>query len=146
MPATEEEVREMLALLDQYKYRVDMLSQQLNVLTANEVELGAAWEFLQNYGEVEEGSDVLIPVGGGVLVTAKAVRPDTVISAIGSDYHAEMDPKKAAEAIGEQRDRVREMIQQIKAGIEQTEQSAMALQQQAEVAFNELQQTRGATI
>lgn len=143
MPATEDDVREMLTLLDQYRYRVEALSQQLNVLSATEAELGAAWDFLQKYDEVEEGSEVLIPIGGGVLVSAKATSPDKVISSIGSDLSAEVDPKKAAEAIGERRDRVREMMQQVKAGIEQTEQSAMALQQQAEAAFQELQQTKG---
>jgi prefoldin alpha subunit len=143
MPATEEEVREMLTLLDQYRYRVEALTQQLNVLTTSEAELGAAWEFLQNYDTVEEGSDILIPIGGGVMVSAKATSPDKVIASIGSDLSADLDPKKAAEEIGERRDQIREMIQQIKGGIEQTEQSAMALQQQAEAAFQELQQSKG---
>ena len=144
MPVTEEDVREMLTLLDQYRYRVEALTQQLQVLTATEAELGQAWDFLEAYDKVEEGSEVMVPVGGGVFVSAKATRPERVTSSVGDGLFAEMDPKDAAKAIGERRDRVREMMQQVRGGIEQTEQSAMALQQQAEAAFQELQEARGA--
>jgi prefoldin alpha subunit len=142
--ATEEDVREMLGLLDQYRYRVEALTQQLQMLTVTEAELGQAWKFLGSYGDVEDGSEVLVPVGGGIFVSAQATRPDKVTGSVGDGLFVEMDPKDAAEAIGERRDRVREMMQQVRAGIEQTEQSAMALQQQAEAAFQELQEARGA--
>ena len=58
---------------------------------------------------------------------------------MGAEIVLELAPKDAAQQIGERRDRVREMMQQVRGGIEQTEQSATALQQQAETAFQELQ-------
>ena len=143
MPTTEEDVREMIGLLDRYRYEIEMFTQQLNLLMATETELAAAGEFLGSYDSIEEGSEVLVPVGGNVMVPAKVTNTDKVIATLGADLQAEMDPKAAAERIAERRDRVRDMIQQVRAGIEQRETSSAALQQQAEAAYTELQNVKG---
>jgi prefoldin alpha subunit len=140
---TAEDVREMLTLLDRYRYEVEMMTQQLNMLTATEQELGAAWDFLETFEEVEPGSEVLIPIGGGMHVSGNVTKPDRVIAAVGADLHAELDPNAAAQRVGERRDQVREMMQQVRASIEQREASAQALSQQAEAAFQELQASKG---
>ncbi len=142
MPATEEDVRQMLTLLDQYRYQAERLAQQLQVLTTTEQELGAAWQFLKSFDGIDEGAEVKVPVGGGVLVSAKVTRPDKVITSVGGDLSVEVPPADAAQRIGERRDRVREFMQQVRGSIEQTEASAMALQQQAEAAFQELQASK----
>jgi prefoldin alpha subunit len=142
LTVTEEEVRQMLSVLDQYRYQAEQLAQQLSLLTETERELGAAWEFLSSFGDTEEGAQVKVPVGGGVYVSASINNVDRVLTAVSSDISVELPPADAAQRIGERRDQVREMMQQVKASIEQTEQSAMALQQQAEAAFQELQASK----
>jgi len=142
MPVSEEEVRQMLSVLDQYRYQAERLTQQLSLLTSTEHEMGAAWEFLKSFGDTEEGAEVKVPVGGGVYVSAHIIRPDKVLTAVGNDLSVEVPPADAAQRIGERRDQIREMIQQTKASIEQTEASALSLQQQAEAAFKELQASK----
>jgi prefoldin alpha subunit len=142
MSVSEEDVRQMLSVLDQYRYQAERLAQQLQVLTATEQELGAAWDFLESFEGTNEGDEVKVPIGGGVFVSAKVSSPDKVLTAIGNDISAEVPPADAAQRIGERRDQVRELIQQVKGSIEQTEASAMALQQQAEAAFQELQASK----
>ena len=142
MTVSEEEVREMLSVLAQYRYQAERLAQQLKMLTVNEQELGAAWDFLQAFKDAEEGSEVKVPIGGGVLDSAKVISTDRVIAAVGNDISAELPPADAAHRIGERRDQVREMMQQVRGSIEQTEASATALQQQAEAAFQELQASK----
>jgi len=142
MVASEDEIREMLSILDRYKYQAEMMGQQLNMLTVTEQELGSAWDFLESFDEIEEGSLVMVPVGGGVMVAAKVSSGDKVLTSVGDNIVAEMDPKDAADRIGKRRDEVREMIQQVKASIEQTEAQAQALSQQAEAAFQELQTSK----
>jgi prefoldin alpha subunit len=142
LPVTEEDVRQMLAVLDQYRYQAERLAQQLQVLTATEQELGAAWDFLQAFDDVAEGDEVKVPVGGGVFISAKIAKPDGVLTAVGNDISVEIPPDDAAHRIGERRDQVRELMQQVRGSIEQTEASAMALQQQAEAAFQELQASK----
>ncbi len=132
----------MLAVLDQYRYQAERLTQQLQVLNATEEELGAAWDFLKAFGDVKEGDEVKVPVGGGVFISARVTDPDGVLTAVGNDISVEVPPEDAAQRIGERRDRVREMMQQVRGSIEQTEASAMALQQQAEAAFQELQASK----
>jgi prefoldin alpha subunit len=142
MPVSEEELRQMLSVLDQYRYQAERLTQQLEVLTATERELGAAWDFLESFKGTSEGDEVKVPVGGGVFVSAKVTDPDKVLTAIGNDISAEVPPADAAQRIGERRDQLRELMQQVRGSIEQTEASAMALQQQAEAAFQELQASK----
>ncbi len=142
MVATEDEVREMLTILDRYKYQAEMMGQQLNMLTVTEQELGSAWNFLESFNDLEEGSEVMVPVGGGVMIAAKVSRGDKVLASVGDSIVTEMDPKDAAHRIGERRDEVREMMQQVKASIEQTEAQAQALSQQAEGAFQALQASK----
>lgn len=142
MPVSEEEVRQMLSVLDQYRYQAERLSQQLQMLTTTEQELGAAWDFLHAFEGYSEGDEVKVPVGGGIFVSAKVTVPDKVLTAVGDDISVEIPPADAAKRIGENRDQVRELIQQVKGSIEQTEASAMALQQQAEAAFQELQESK----
>jgi prefoldin alpha subunit len=142
LPVTEEEVRQMLSVLDQYRYQAERLTQQLQMLTTTEQELGAAWDFLQAFEGFSEGDEVKVPIGGGLFVSAKVSSPDRVLTAVGDDISVEIPPADAAKRIGENRDQVRELMQQVKGSIEQTEASAMALQQQAEAAFQELQESR----
>lgn len=142
MPVSEEEVRQMLSVLDQYRYQAERLAQQLQVLSATEQELGAAWDFLQSFEDVDEGAEVKVPIGGGVFVSASVVKPDMVLTSVGDDLSVEIPPADAAQRIGERRDQVLELMQQVRGSIEQTEASAMALQQQAEAAFQELQASK----
>lgn len=142
MTVSEEEVRQMLAVLDQYRYQAEQLAKQLSLLVETERELGAAWDFLDSFQDTEDGAEVKVPVGGGVFVSATVTDVDKVLTAVSSDISVELPPADAAQRIGERRDQVREMIQQVKASIEHTEQSAMALQQQAEAAFQELQASK----
>ncbi|MCK4969145.1 MAG: prefoldin subunit alpha [Thermoplasmata archaeon] len=142
MPVSEEEVRQMLSVLDQYRYQAEKLTQQLSLLSNTDQELGASWEFLKSFEDAEEGAEVKVPIGGGVFVSAKVIRPDKVLTAVGNDVSIEIPPADAAQEIGKRRDQVREMMQQVKGSIEQTEASALALQQQAEAAFQELQASK----
>ena len=132
----------MLSVLDQYRYQAERLAQQLQVLTATEQELGSAWDFLESFEGSAEGDEVKVPIGGGVFISAKVTDPDRVLTAVGNDLSVEVPPADAAKRIGERRDQVRELMQQVKGSIEQTEASAMALQQQAEAAFQELQASK----
>ncbi len=142
MSVSEEDVRQMLAVLDQYRYQAERLAQQLQVLTATEQELGSAWDFLKAFEGVSEGDEVKVPIGGGVFISARVAMPDSVLTAVGNDISVGIPPADAAQRIGERRDQVRELMQQVRGSIEQTEASAMALQQQAEAAFQELQASK----
>jgi prefoldin alpha subunit len=139
MPTSEEEIREMIALLDRYKAQLEMLTGQLNLLQTTESELILATEFLEVFPDQEEGDDILVPVGAGILVPARLASTDKVLASIGSGLQSDMTPGDAKEHIDQRLQRIREMIQQTSAGLEQTEASANALSSQLEVAYQEYQ-------
>jgi prefoldin alpha subunit len=136
---TEDDIRQMIALLERYRSQMDMLAQQLGMLQSSEAELGAASDLLSRYGTLKEGDDVLVPVGGGVHVAARLANAEALLVAVGSGVHVEMPPPKAAERIQGRRDRVREMIQQTRATMEQINSSADALSAQIETAYQQLE-------
>jgi len=136
---TEDDVRQMVALLERYRAQVEMLTEQLGMLQNTEVELGAASELLSKYSGMREGDELIVPVGGGVYVPANLTTPRSVLVAIGSDVTISMPPTEAASRVQSRRDRVREMIQQTRATMEQIGQSAESLSAQLESAYAELE-------
>ncbi len=136
---TEDDIRQMIALLERYRAQMDMLAQQLGMLQSSEAELGAAFELLSGYDKLNDGDDVLIPVGGGVHVPARLASASALLVTVGSGVHVEMPPHEAAERIQKRRDRVREMIQQTRATMEQINSSADALSAQIETAYQQLE-------
>jgi prefoldin alpha subunit len=136
---TEDDVRQMVALLERYRGQIEMLSEQLAMLQTTEAELGAASELLSRYGSMKEGDELIVPVGGGVYVPASLATAGSVLVAIGSDVTIHMPPAEAASRVQSRRDRVREMIQQTRGTMEQIGQSAESLSAQLESAYAELE-------
>jgi len=139
MAVTEEEVRQMVALLERYRAQMEMFAEQLGMLQSSEAELGAASELLGRYGTLKGGDELLVPVGGGVFVPAKLTTEKSVVAAVGSGVHVEIAPAEAAARVDKRRERIREMISQTRATIEQIDASASALSAQLEDAYRELE-------
>ena len=139
MPPTEDDIREMIALMDRYKAQVELLTNQLNLLQSTEAELNLASDFLEAYPEHDTGAETLVPVGAGILVPVRLGSTDSVVAGVGSGIHVDMSPADASERVDQRLQRIKEMIQQTLAGIEQIETSAQALSQQLEMAYHEFQ-------
>jgi prefoldin alpha subunit len=136
---TEEEVRQMVALLERYRGQMEMLAEQLGMLQGSEAELGAASELLGRYDGFKDGDELLVPVGGGVFVPARLTTAKSVVAAVGSGVHVELPPGEAAARVSKRRERIREMISQTRATIEQIDASASALSAQLEDSYRELE-------
>ncbi len=102
-------------------------------------------------GDLDTGSTVQVPLGGGTYVSAEIVDIDEVIVTLGGGYAAEQDQDDATEAlerkkaqIDDQIDDLQEEVTDLEAEREELEGQAQQLQQQLQQQqMQQLQQQQG---
>jgi prefoldin alpha subunit len=81
-----EELEQMIELINRYREQGNQISMQLNILNASLNEHMIARETIQNYGNLQQGDETLIPVGGNSYIRASASENKKVLIGIGADY------------------------------------------------------------
>jgi prefoldin alpha subunit len=99
------EVQALQAYLNEYGQQAEILSRQLEMMNRQRLESLAAIDALKALIE-QQGSVVLVPIGGGTTVRAQIVDPDNVLVNIGADV---VIRRNNQDAIGFLEDRIREL-------------------------------------
>ena len=95
-----EDIQKLSTQFQQLQYQADALSQQLNMVSNSMAESEKAINTIAGFEGVEDGHEVLIPIGMGTNIMAKLSKPDTVIMEIGAGISMEKnldDAKKSLE-------------------------------------------------
>ena len=94
-------------------------------------------EAVDAIGQIETGSTIQVPLGGGAYVRAEVQDLDEIVVSLGGDYAAELDEESAVdaletrkEALDDQIDDVTEEKQEFESEREQLEAQAQQMQQQ----------------
>lgn len=119
------------------------IQEQLQAVQSQKEQIGA---FIQNLEtglstlealqDVEEGEDVMLPVGGGVHVSASMGDPGETLVNVGSDVHIEGSLEEAIE-------HVEERLANVRQAHDQLEERSQQLQEQLQQLASQLQQGRG---
>lgn len=99
------EVQALQAYLNEYGQQAEILSRQLEMMNRQRLESLAAIDALKALME-QQGSVVLVPIGGGTTVRAQIVDPDNVLVNVGADV---VIRRNNQDAIGFLEDRIREL-------------------------------------
>lgn len=91
-------------LLEEVKRRVDLLNASLS-------EIVSAKSTLNELTAVDEGEELLVPVGAGVLVRAKLASKSSVLATIGANLMVEKSVEDAKKFLDEREQRVKEALQ-----------------------------------
>ena len=75
------------------------LQQRLQILQQAQTELSISKQSLEAIKNAEEGSNILVPTGGGTFVHAKLGKMDTLIVNVGADVSVDMTPEDAMENV-----------------------------------------------
>jgi prefoldin alpha subunit len=86
----EDQTRRLIYELQLMQGTADTLQQRLAILQNALADLRVAEESLKSLSETEEGSPILIPMGGGTLVDAKLGDTSKVIINIGAEVSIDM--------------------------------------------------------
>ncbi len=114
----EETLRRLIAELRLMQSSAEVLQRRLELLKSMEAELRMAESALKALRDVEEGTPILIPIGGGTYIDARIEALERVIVGVGADVSVEMEPEKALEDLSNR--------------LEEVEKASRAMEQQLE--------------
>ena len=94
-----EDIQKMSTQFQQMQYQADALTQQLDMVGASIGESEKAINTIAGFEGVEDGHEILIPIGMGTNIMAKLSKPDTVIMQIGAGISTEKDLDNAKKSL-----------------------------------------------
>ena len=97
----EDQTRRLIYELQLMQGTADTLQQRLAILQNALADLRVAEESLKGLGETEEGSPILIPMGGGTLVNAQLGDTSKVIINIGAEVSIDMPLEDALKNVAD---------------------------------------------
>ncbi|MDY6775452.1 MAG: prefoldin subunit alpha [Halobacteria archaeon] len=105
-----------------------------------EDEIEGCDEAIESLENLEEGSEILLPLGGDTYIPATVDNVDDVVVGIGAGVNIEVGPEEAVEKLETKRDDLQEEKQSAESDIEQKTQEIQQIQQQAQMAQQQQQQ------
>ena len=95
----QKEFEMILEAMERYREELPQLNTQLNLVTSSLSEHLIARETIKNYEKVEEGAEVLVPIGGNVHIKSVASHDRKVIVGIGAGYTMEKSIEACVEML-----------------------------------------------
>jgi len=95
----EEQLRRLIVELRLMQGSAETLQQRLDLLRTAIRDLWVAESSLKAMKEMEEGTPILVPTGGGTFVNARLENLSRVIVGVGADISVEMDLDGALEDV-----------------------------------------------
>jgi prefoldin alpha subunit len=137
--ATEQEVRVLLAQLQQAEAEARAYEQQIGVVsfTINEIESAVA--AVEALSKPDIGKETLIPIGANSFVYGSIPQTSRVIIGLGANVSAEVDATDAVSYLAERKKKLTEMQGQFAARLNQIGSQIYALQSKLQKVQSELQ-------
>ncbi len=138
----ERRLRQLLTEIQLMEGSVNALQQRLQLINAAVSELNMAQDSLKDLKDIEKGSPLLVPIGGGVFMNTELGDIKKVIVDIGADVSLEMRYESAVKDISERltemedaQTSVREQLTQIIAQMQSHQQIAERLSRELQVGL-----------
>ncbi|WP_255169223.1 prefoldin subunit alpha [Natrononativus amylolyticus] len=145
MSASQQELQELSQQLQELQEQIEALETSVEAVRTEQGEVDEAITALE---QLETGSVVQVPLGGGAYVRAEIEDIDEAIVELGADYAAEFEREGAVSALENKKERLDDDIEELtdqiadlEAESAQLEGKAQQLQQQA--MQQQMQQMQG---
>jgi len=120
------ELQQLTSEIEILQNQVNVHNQNLELLTMSLAEMRQTLDTLEELKSMEEGREILVPIGSGSFVKSSLKRGDRIIISVGSDLSIEKDVDEA-KAIVDKRiqetnsaaEQTRERVQEITARLEE---------------------------
>ena len=97
-------------------------------------------EAIDAIGQLETGSTVQVPLGGGAFLRAEVQDIDEIIVSLGGDYAAEQPEEEAVESLERKRDTLDDRVEELQEEKSELEDESAELEQRAQQMQQQLQQ------
>lgn len=115
----EEQLRRLVVELRMMQGSAEILQQRLELLRTALADLRVAESSLKALKEIEEGTPILVPMGGGAFVNAKLGDLSSVIVGVGADVSVGMDIDGALDDVSSRLAEVEKAGQSVQQQLEQ---------------------------
>ena len=128
----EAEVSRYLALLEMYKEQIESLANQSQIIQAMIEEYNRTKITLDKISNVEDGTEVLLSVGGGAFVNANVKDTKKVVYNIGADIMVEKTIEEAVKSIDERIDLLYNNLQKVVETTQKLEEAATQISEKVQ--------------
>jgi len=137
--SNDEELQKYMILLEQYKEQINQLEMQSQYLQAAVMDYNKAKVTLENLSKTDDGSETLIPIGGGAFVYASLKNTSKVLIDIGSGLAAEKNFDDAIKKIDGRLENLQKNQERLNTMIESFQAEAADISAKAQKIVNEQQ-------
>lgn len=110
---SEKDIQNIAMQHQQMQYQAEAISNQINLVAASIGENQLAINSITEFENVEEGHEVLVPIGSGTNVRANLVKPDSVIIEVGVGISVEKNLDEAKKSLENRKDELTEYQQNL---------------------------------
>ena len=115
----EDQLRRLVVELRLMQGSAEVLQQRLDLLSTAQTDLRVADSSLKALKDIEDGTNILVPMGGGAFIDAKLGDLSKVIVGIGAGASLEMDQEAALEDVSNRLSEVEKAAQSVQQQLEQ---------------------------
>lgn len=141
MSLNDDELRQMLALMETYKNRVEALSRQVNVLRSTLDEVNMANESVKALMEANEGDEILIPIGASSFMNVKVSSNKNIIVGVGSNISVEKTPEEASSYMSANAAELTEALKKTVNALNEVQQALSTVSEAVQTEYMNRQQT-----
>ena len=137
--ANEQDPRTLAMQHAELQRRVESVQQQMSMVQASVQDCAKALATIEEFGGIEEGAEIMVPVGSGSFVYANVSRIDNMVVNIGAGVSVERPLKDAREILESRKAKLQKAFENMGNALSQMGQQMQAI----ESHLSSLQQSQG---
>jgi prefoldin alpha subunit len=139
-PATEDEIRQLVANMQALEQRLDLLQQQANLVQVSIDDVDNGLKALTALEGQEAGHEMLVPIGAGSFVHAAVAKPGSVLVGLGAGVSVERNVADTRAIFQSRRTELEKVMAETSGAANKVANELMRLQQEAQKYQQQLQQ------
>ena len=140
MNVNDEELRQMLALMDSYKNRVEALTRHAQVLRSTLDEVNMADTSIKTLIDAKEGDEIMVPIGASSFMNVKVTSNKNIIVGIGSGISVEKTPEEASKFMEANAAEISEALKKTVDAVQEVQQALTTVSEAVKTEYMNRQQ------
>jgi len=136
----DDELRQMLALMENYKNRTEALSRQVTVLRSTLDEVNMANESIKALIGAKEGDEIMVPIGASSFMTVKVSSNKNIVVGVGSGISVEKTPEDANKYMEANSAELSEALKKTVDALQEVQQALSTVSEAVQVEYMNRQQ------
>jgi prefoldin alpha subunit len=137
----DDELRQMMALMENYRTRTEALSRQVQVLRSTLDEVNLANESIKALMAAKEGDEIMIPIGASSFMTVKVSSKKDIVTGIGSGISVEKSPEDASKYMDANAAELTEALKKTVDALQEVQQALSTVSEAVQIEYANRQET-----